>query len=131
MSDRALKASGISLPSNITNAAAEDTAVVETTIDSTTIAAASAQVNPHHDILDLLSPKRKKLCQKSTEDLRNYEKHDSDAKGIINFVELAEIKGEDFVWKSIATNIVPENTCIFSTLGKLVAEYFKNHCDPK
>ena len=41
------------------------------------------------------------------------------------------MKGENFVWNSIATNIGPDNIDLFKTIGKLKVEDCKNHCDLK
>ena len=50
-------------------------------------ATTAAQVNPYHDVVDLMSPEGKKLNQKEIEGLPNDQKHDGDAKDIIKFVE--------------------------------------------
>lgn len=126
MSDRELRELGISLPGDT-----PDTNTVEKTIDGTTMAATATQVNPYHEVIDLLSPKGKNLHQKATEGLPNDQKYDDDAKYIINFVERVESKRENFGWNSIASNIGPDNTDICNAPGKLTAEDRKNHCDPK
>ena len=131
MSNRELRALGLGLPGDATGTATSDTTTVDATIDSATMAITATQVNPCHDVADLSSPEEKTLCQKATEGLPNDKKYDGNAKDIIKFVERVEGKGEDFGWNSIAINIAPDDTGVFNTPGKLIAEDCKKYCDPK
>ena len=92
MPNRELRSLGLGLPGETNHTTTSDTTIVDTTNDSTTMAITATQVNPHHDFICLSSSKRKKLYQKSTEGLQNDQKHDGDAKNIINFVEHVEKK---------------------------------------
>ena len=85
------------------------------------MATIDTQLNPYHDVISLSSPEGKKLYQKATESLPNDQKYDGDTKDVIKFVERIESKGEYFGWKSIASNIGPDNEDIFNTPGKLTA----------
>ena len=73
--------------------------------------------------------KEKKLYQKATQGLSNYQKHNGDSKEIIKTIERIQSKSEDFGWSTVATNIGPENANLFETPGKLKIQTCKLHCD--
>ena len=88
MSNRELAALGVSLSVTATAGPTTESTTVDTNIENTTMPATTdTQVYPYHDVMNLLSPKGKKLCQKATEGLPNDQKYDGDAKDIIKFVK--------------------------------------------